>query len=187
MLLLANTPDPPAPAGSNATRPGWPAFASDIVSGWLGGASIAESWVGYPPFTSPGFERGFNGWPASLAEAAQRPIYTVVNQRRSAAGATYFGSVGVVFNRSFASRSTLIAAIDTGEMEGQCNASWLQALCGAAPAQANQTSCHERTWFCGWDDSQHKFRSLVGDSCPAASDPTYTVANCHERVLLRCP
>ena len=37
----------------------------------------------------------------------------------------------------------------------QCNASWLQALCGAAPAQANQTSCHERTWFCGWDDSQH--------------------------------
>ena len=28
---------------------------------------------------------------------------------------------------------------------------------------------------------------LVGDSCPAASGPTYTAALCPLRVLLRCP
>ena len=27
----------------------------------------------------------------------------------------------------------------------------------------------------------------VGDSCPAASGPTYTVTDCPTRVLLRCP
>ena len=111
MLLLANTSDPPSTHPT--PRPGWPTFAAGIVSGWLGGASIAESWVGHTAFTGRAFETGFDGWPASLAEAAQRPIYTVVNQRRSAAGATYFGSVGIVFNRTWARESTLIAALDT--------------------------------------------------------------------------
>ena len=59
MLLLANTSDPPS-SRTAPTRDGWPAFAADIVSGWLGGASIAEAWVGYPPFSGPPFEPGIS-------------------------------------------------------------------------------------------------------------------------------
>lgn len=174
MLLLANTSDPPSHR-ELPTRDGWPTFAADIVSGWLGGASIAEAWGGYPAFTGPSFEAGFDGWPATLSEAAERPIYTVVNQRRSAAGATYFGPVGIVFNRTWARQRTLVAALDTGEMEGRCNTTWQEAMCGAPAAQFNSTVCHERTWFCGWDATARRCgvgaaKQPVASLCTAAED-----------------
>ena len=40
-----------------------------------------------------------------------------------------------------------------GEMEGRCNTTWQETLCGAPAASASSTACRERTWFCGWDES----------------------------------
>jgi hypothetical protein len=38
-------------------------------------------------------------------------------------------------------------------MEGRCNTTWQETLCGAPAASASSTACRERTWFCGWDES----------------------------------
>jgi hypothetical protein len=57
------------------------------------------------------------------AEAVQRPIYTAVNTRKVDVGNPTFGPVSAIFAPGFVRNMTLIAPIDTGAWEGECNKS----------------------------------------------------------------
>ena len=70
--------------------------------------------LGFPPFT--------NGTqPATLDEAAQRPVYTTVAMLNSGLGNPTFGGVSAVFSNRNVANMSVIAPADTGNYEAACN------------------------------------------------------------------
>ena len=63
-------------------------------------------------FRMPEFANGKT--PSSLAEAAQRPVYTAFNSRMVDAGNQHFGDVSMVYSPDFVKPMTIIAPMDTG-------------------------------------------------------------------------
>jgi hypothetical protein len=59
--------------------------------------------------------------PASLAQAAERPIYTVLNQRKVDVGCPMFGDIAIVFATDWVRPMTVIAPMDTGWWTNNCN------------------------------------------------------------------
>ncbi len=68
----------------------------------------------YPPFGNG------STLPADYAEAAQRPVYGVVNLLHVDIGNGDFGDVAVVFNRSYADALAIVAPGDTGNFFFHC-------------------------------------------------------------------
>ena len=62
------------------------------------------------------------GFPKTVAEAAQRPIYTILDLKKRDAGAVDFGPIGLVFNRSRVDQQTVYMPVDTGGWSWECNA-----------------------------------------------------------------
>ena len=79
---------------------------------------------------------------------------------------------------ALADGSTWFSA-NSGSAGDSCGRSGYLATC-----EAGRVTTGDR-----YDASQGTWipNGLVGDSCPAASGLTYTVASCKYRVLLRCP
>lgn len=116
---------------------------------YLAPAGAAEPAIwGFPPFSgvAAGIGRVLgSGFPASLAEADNRIVYTVLNQARVDFPAYLWGDVAVVFNNSYIRNSTLLEPTDTGDYVCACNRSFTASFC----RQWNQTSCKE-FWYCNW-------------------------------------
>jgi hypothetical protein len=69
---------------------------------------------GYKPF------KNTSNMP-TLAEAAERPVYTALNFVRCDTGNPGFGSVAAVFDSIYLRNATLISAVDSGLYEMTCN------------------------------------------------------------------
>eukprot|EP01052_Picozoa_sp_SAG31_P013700 SAG31_NODE_831_length_11669_cov_3.410026_3_plen_365_part_00 len=73
----------------------------------------------------------------TLTEAIERPVYTAFNSRKVDVGNPMFGPISAVFAPDFMRNMTLIAPIDTGAWEGECNSSYG----GAGLFQPNYNPC----------------------------------------------
>lgn len=71
------------------------------------------------------------GDPASLDEAHERGIYTLLNTAKMDAGSPLYGSVTAVLNRTRIKDTLLLSAIDTGEWTALCNSSYDQVSSNA--------------------------------------------------------
>jgi hypothetical protein len=152
---------------------GW--VAPDTVRGWMGGPDTFEvGCVGCPPFTGTlpyhcGTGHCSRDWPATLAEAQQRPIYAVVDLKKIDAGIPDFGPVGLVFNKSTLASATILMPADTGEWSGTCNMTNRGQHCSAAPPHAlSRSQCES--------DPEHRCRWVAAQEvnqtgrCVSASD-----------------
>lgn len=121
---------------------------------WMLPQAAAETGMyGLRPFTGggmPGFE-DFGGWPASLTEAEERPVYTSLNVFRVDMGVSDFGGVGLVLRRSWLENITVVSAVDTGAYESMCNETFVRHVC--PEVGTNREQCGN-LWFCFWDDTQ---------------------------------
>lgn len=99
----------------------------DGQSGGGGGrqtTDVAEVGLfGFPEFANASESAGYGKATYTLAEAAQRPIYTDFSNRKVDVGNPMFGEISAIFTPSFVRNMTLIAPIDTGAWEGECNQS----------------------------------------------------------------
>jgi hypothetical protein len=75
---------------------------------------------GFPEFHNLS-EAGYTDGAPTYDDAIQRPIYTDWSNRKVDVGNPMFGSVSAIFTPSFVRNMTLIAPIDTGAWEGECN------------------------------------------------------------------
>lgn len=101
--------------------------AADTIVGWLWAAQTFEvAGLGCDQYTSSvsgALPSGATAspFPASVAEAAERPIYTILDLKKVDVGATDFGPVGLVFNKSQVAEATVFTPLDTGEWSFECN------------------------------------------------------------------
>jgi hypothetical protein len=79
---------------------------------------IEVNLLGFPAFTA---ENGTQ--PASLTEAAQRPVYTTVSMLNDGLGNPTFGGVSAIFSNRYVANMSVIAPADTGNFEAACNRS----------------------------------------------------------------
>ena len=139
----------------------------DYISFWeviggscsLGPAAAAELGIfGLPPFSAPiprvpGAFPG--GWPASLAEASDRVVYTLFNQRRSALPTAPWGDVSVIFAPSLTQDVVLLSPFDTGDYEVGCNHTYQTEMNKAferdCALQKTQTACQAMGYMCTWN------------------------------------
>lgn len=104
---------------------------------------------GLPQFTanhhlSPDDGGGEIPWPASLAEAQQRPIYIALNLIKSDVGNIVFGDVAAVFRNKLALDSGCLVPMDTGLWEMHCNKSAFPPMQVASPATAAVAAPNKR-------------------------------------------
>jgi hypothetical protein len=59
----------------------------------------------------------------SFAESINRPIYTAFNHRKVDVGNPEFGHASAIFSPEYVRNMTLIAPVDTGAWDPQCNSS----------------------------------------------------------------
>jgi hypothetical protein len=101
------------------------------------------------PFHMKEFANGRS--PASLDEAAQRPVYTAFNDRLVDAGNPHFGDICMVFSPDYVRPMTIVAPMDTGLWVMLCN----QSGSGFGPppppcyTDTNRSAC-EAGWGCEW-------------------------------------
>ena len=122
--------------------------APEVVRDWMGEPDTFEvGALGCDSFTStlPGVGGGGN-WPRSKAEAAERPIYAVLDLKKVDVGVPDFGPIAVVFNRSAVQSSTVFMPADTGEWSGSCNMTNIGLPCATIQ---NKTQC-SRSRHCRW-------------------------------------
>eukprot|EP00928_Gymnodinium_smaydae_P088002 TRINITY_DN72164_c0_g1_i1.p1 TRINITY_DN72164_c0_g1~~TRINITY_DN72164_c0_g1_i1.p1 ORF type:complete len:627 (-),score=87.41 TRINITY_DN72164_c0_g1_i1:256-2136(-) len=81
--------------------------------GWQMEDTAETRLYGLRPFSAPGS-------PATLAEAAERGPYALVNNMLFDAGSPIFGSVSAVFSAKAMRRTALLSAIDTGFYMNTC-------------------------------------------------------------------
>ena len=99
----------------------------DTIVGWLWAAETYElAGLGCDPFTSSvsgALPSGATAaaFPASIAEAAERPVYTILDLKKVDVGAAEFGPIGLVFNTTQVSEATIFTPLDTGEWSYECN------------------------------------------------------------------
>jgi hypothetical protein len=99
----------------------------DTIVGWLWAAQTYEvAGLGCDQFTSSvsgALPSGATAaaFPASVAEAAERPIYTILDLKKLDVGAADFGPVGFVFNKKRLAEATVFTPLDTGEWSFECN------------------------------------------------------------------
>eukprot|EP01048_Picozoa_sp_COSAG05_P015580 COSAG05_NODE_1891_length_3884_cov_5.929450_1_plen_729_part_00 len=128
---------------------------------------------GFPPF--PDGAGDYNSQKLTFAMASNRPIYAAMNHRKVDIGNPLFGTVSAIFAPSFVRNMTLIAPIDTGAWQGECNRSmyggntWQWAenphFCDDV---ANQSTCNDGSLAhapCDW-------RSVPAPPPPPAYEPT---------------
>ncbi|CAE7710460.1 unnamed protein product [Symbiodinium pilosum] len=60
------------------------------------------------------------GAPSSLAEAGERPVYSMVNLNMIDMGSPIYGDVSAIFASKYIAKSTLVSPIDTGLYEMGC-------------------------------------------------------------------
>ena len=132
----------------------------DVIGGScsLGPAAAAELGIfGLPPFSKPiprvpGAFPG--GWPATLAEASDRVVYTLFNQRRTALPTAPWGDVSVVFAPSLARDAVLLSPFDTGDYEVGCNETYQQDMDKAferdCALQKTEAGCEAMGFMCQW-------------------------------------
>jgi hypothetical protein len=97
--------------------------------------------LGFPAFTA---ENGTQ--PASLTEAAQRPVYTTVSMLNDGLGNPTFGGVSAIFSNRYVANMSVIAPADTGNYEAACNRS------KGHPAIVSTHRCtHEKSIECCLD------------------------------------
>ena len=77
-------------------------------------------------------------WPATEAEASDRPVYGIMDLKKVDGGAIDFGPVGIVFNRARLGTRAILMPADTGEWSGSCNLTNQGLRC---PGHPNATSC----------------------------------------------
>ena len=87
---------------------------------------------GFPSFTGRRSDPAWAAqeWPASMAEANDRPLYSTLNLRKIDGGNDIFGPVGIVWRQRTMAQRTLLAPVDTGCYEYLCNSTWYSQLCG---------------------------------------------------------
>eukprot|EP01046_Picozoa_sp_COSAG06_P032817 COSAG06_NODE_3306_length_5529_cov_7.228913_2_plen_522_part_00 len=80
-------------------------------------ASAAELYLfGLKPFSEPSHTAQLEGWPRSLAEATERPVYTWLNAWKLDMS-TQYGQVAVVFRSAAVSKGTFLSPTDSGGWE----------------------------------------------------------------------
>jgi hypothetical protein len=118
------------PPINNSLRPQAEACGTED---WLLGCDLAETdafcqpnhTLCFPPFSSQ--RSGVNHqtkplrWPASWAEAIERPVYHSSNFHRSPGPVSQFGSVTFVMNRSLVDPLSFVFPVDSGDFEGFCS------------------------------------------------------------------
>jgi len=108
-----------------ATIVGWLAHPSKFEHADIGCDAFTGSVAcSSSPYCRPGQRRSAPGsFPASIDEAAQRPVYGILDLKKLDVGATDFGPVGIVFNRSKLDRAAIFMLADTGQWSCSCNVS----------------------------------------------------------------
>ena len=125
----------------------------------LGPAAAAELGIfGLPAFSKPipHVSDAFpGGWPASLAEASDRVVYTLFNQRRSTLPTAPWGDVSVVFAPSLTKDVVLLSPFDTGDYEVGCNKTYQSDMSKAferdCALQLTQAACQAMGYMCTWN------------------------------------
>ena len=105
-------------------------------------------------------------WPATDAEAAERPIYGVLDLKKIDGGAIDFGPVGIVFNRTRMDARVILMPADTGQWSGSCNLTNQGLRC---PGHPNATACR--------DDLRCRWTSPVLPPSPSPSSSVSTPAS----------
>jgi poly(3-hydroxybutyrate) depolymerase len=152
-----------------------PRFGSDgwrMLSFYPAEGDVETGWLGLPAFSAPS-ARGVvtGGWPASLAEASDRPVYCTANQHRLADPTSSWGDVSCVLNLTTLGSGVIISPVDTGDYQCQCDPSLSDRLC----APWTSTQACSKVWCCGW--------SATGQGCvanPPGSPSAGAAMNCSD-------
>ena len=103
---------------------------------------------GFPAFRNPNASSDGMTPHYSFTEAINRPIYTAFNHRKVDVGNPEFGHTCAVFSPDYVRNMTLIAPVDTGAWDPQCNSSLqtrfnrMRGGSGACAAE-NATTCND--------------------------------------------
>ena len=123
--------------------------------------------------------------PATMEQAAERPIYTVLNQRKVDVGCPMFGDLAIVFATTWVQPMTVIAPMDTGWWTSHCNTTKSNGGGNHRPhacsSNTDAQSCNH-SWgmhgSCGWNAAadacapfDHCHNSSTQDACKQASHP----------------
>ncbi len=136
----------------------------------LGPAAAAELGIfGLPPFSAaiphvPGAFPG--GWPASLAEASDRVVYALFNQRRCTLPTAPWGDVSVIFAPSLTKDIVLLSPFDTGDYEVGCNSTYRTDMNKAferdCALQKNRAACQSLDYMCTWNGTACRSERSAG-------------------------
>ena len=105
---------------------------------------------GFPEFHNVSKVAGYAEKGPSLADAIERPIYAAWGNRKVDIGNPMFGPITAIFTPSYVRNMTLIAPIDTGAWEGECNTTDRQNFEQADDVKTcamvrNESSCNVNT------------------------------------------
>ena len=113
--------------------------------------SAEEGLLGFPSFTGIRQDPSWPArvWPRDMTEAADRPLYAILNLRKIDGGNDIFGPIGMVFRQQTMLEQAIIGPVDTGSYQYFCNASWPAIAC----RRAHRNAC-VATWSqleCSWN------------------------------------
>ena len=143
----------------------------------LGPAAAAELGIfGLPSFSAkipqvPGAFPG--GWPASLAEASDRVVYTEFNQRRTALPCSPWGDVNVIFAPALTRETVILSPFDTGDYEVRCNTTYREEMDKAfardCALQYTQAGCETMGYMCEWNGTACRSERSPAQTSPRAA------------------
>ena len=151
------------------------------VAGWMDGADAVECGIlGAPRFTGSLPPRPSPRprppprppyWPASLAEALDRPIYAVLDLHKVDVGVPDFGPVAVVMNRSSIAPLTALMPADMGLWAPACRFSNRFHDMEQCAAQRTAQDCGSSGEECAWRGSQCLANRSSDNCCSAQVGP----------------
>lgn len=156
-----------------------------ILEEWMAPQDATETGLyGMRPFS--GSRSVYHGrWPASYAEAGERPVYNSLNLMRVDMGVADLGPIALLLRRPFVENMTVLSPVDTGDFEDMCNDTFTHELCSELLTDA---SC-AKIWFCRWSeghcDSMQEFYGpeLARPACNEWNRMPGTLAHYYHLIL----